>query len=88
MTVNDIKVIFYKKLDTKNFSHWVTFRDNRNHRSSKGRKGRLDFIRFFESQFGKLGQRWQYQADFHDIYHIKFNDEKDLLIFLIKFKSH
>jgi hypothetical protein len=45
---------------------------------------RLGLIRFLESSIGPLGERWQYTKYSSDLYEIKFNDEHDLLIFLLK----
>ncbi len=85
MTPEDIRVVGYKKLETKNFSYWVTFLDNRKNSETLGRKGRKTFIKYLESLFGKLGERWQYHKD-HNYCIVKFNQESDLLIFLLKFK--
>jgi hypothetical protein len=52
-----------------------------------GKKARKSFIKEIETLFGPLGVRWQFQADEKSIYIIKLNDEKDVLLFLLKFNK-
>lgn len=87
MTSSDIKIIDYKKINVKRFQHWVTFIDRRNYTDSKGKKGRINFLKYIESLFGNLGIRWCYQKDHNNMFIIKFNEESDLLIFLLKFRK-
>ena len=87
MTASDIRILDYNKFTSKRFSHWVKFMDLRNHTDTVGRKGRLSLIRYLETLFGKIGLRWQYQKDHNSIIILRFDQETDLLIFLLKFKK-
>lgn len=86
MTAEDIKILGYSKFDTKRFAHWVKFIDLRNHGDTIGRKGRLNLVKYLEGLFGKVGLRWQYQRDHNSVIILRFDQENDLLIFLLKFK--
>lgn len=86
MTIDDIKIVSYNRFETKRFSYWVKFVDQRKHDLQLGRKGRINFVRYLETQFGKVGQRWQYQKDHNNIFILRFDKEQDLLIFLLKYK--
>lgn len=83
MTLDDIRLISYGSVKTKRFSYWVKFRDRRN---ISGQKARRDFINFFNGCFGPLGSKWQYSKYSYDEITLKIEDEKDLLIFLLKLK--
>lgn len=86
MKIDDIEILDYFNVQTKGFTYWVRFRDRRNSKDSKGRKGRLTFIRYLESFYGKIGDRWFYQKENDSTFIVKFNQESDLLIFLLKYK--
>jgi hypothetical protein len=81
MTLEDIKIVSYNRTTAKRFGYWVRIKD---YRRLNGRMARLGLIRFLESTIGPLGERWQYTKYSSDLYEIKFNDEHDLLIFLLK----
>lgn len=84
MTLDDIKIISYNQTTAKRFGYWVRIRD---YRPVKGRSARQSLIRFLESSLGPLGEKWQYTRYENGMYEIKFNDERDLLIFLLKAKG-
>lgn len=88
MTKDDIRVINYKSGVGKRYGHWVEFMDLRPDSKRLGRSGRLNFIRFLESYYGPIGDRWYYQK-LHSNSGIilKFNEEQDLLFFLLRFKT-
>jgi hypothetical protein len=87
MNLEDIRVIKYHSNLSKRFGHWVFILDRRPQYQSLGKKGKKSLIDYFESLFGTLGVRWQYsKSDYGFI--IKLNDERDLLIFLLKFKKN
>lgn len=86
MNIDDIKIVSYNRFETKRFSYWIKFMDLRRHDQQLGRKGRLNLIKYLESQFGKVGTRWQYQKDHNNTFILRFDKEQDLLIFLLKFK--
>ena len=81
MTLNDIKIISYNQTTAKRFGYWVRIKD---YRKLEGRAARKGFIKFLESSLGPLGERWQYTRYTNGNYEIKFNDERDLLIFLLR----
>lgn len=83
MTIDDIRLLKYGYVGAKRFGYWVHFRDRRN---LTGIKARKSLIKFFDSCFGSLGDKWQYTKTSADEYIIKVEDEKNLLIFLMKLK--
>jgi hypothetical protein len=87
MNPDDFRIIKYHANLSRNFGYWVFVSDRRPQRESDGKRGRKRFIAYFESLFGPLGSRWNYSRDFHGFI-IKLNDEKDLLLFLLKFKKY
>lgn len=84
MTINDIVIVDYKKLTVKRFGYWVNFKTFKN---IEGRKGRREFLDFFESFLGPIGTNWHYMKIDHGMFTVKFNHEADLLFFLLKAKS-
>lgn len=84
MTLDDIKIISYSNTASKRFSYWVRIRD---YRQVDGRYARKSLIKFLESGIGPLGVNWQYSKYDSGLYEIKFNNESDLLIFLLKAKK-
>jgi hypothetical protein len=87
MNQEDIKVIEYTNLNTKRFQYWLTFFDCRAGNQTSGKKGKKTLIKYLESLFGPLGQRWHFQRQSEQVYTVKLDQERDLLIFLLKFKS-
>ena len=85
MTINDITIIGYKNLSTKRFGYWVEFKTFQN---LEGKRGRKEFLKFFESFLGPIGINWHYMKSDHGTFTIKFNHEGDLLFFLLKAKSN
>lgn len=83
MNQNDIKLIKFGNTGTRRFGYWIHFRDRR---KLEGRRARKDLIEFFSSCFGNLGTGWQYAKYSSDEYVIKVEDEKCLMIFLLKLK--
>ena len=86
MILDDIRVVRYYSNLSKRFGNWVFIQDLRSGKSSQGNKGRVNLIRYFESIFGSLGQRWTYQRTDTHTYIIKIDTQEDLLVFLLKFK--
>lgn len=84
MNSDDFLIINYNSITTKRFGHWVRIRTKKGY---EGRRGRKTFINFFEALFGPIGDRWQYQKEDDYFYFLKFDQERDLLIFLLKFKQ-
>ena len=87
MTTDDIRVIRYHRGISNRFGHWIFFQDKRPARGTIGTRGRKNLIRYLESVFGPIGVKWNYEKIDQVIYILKLNDEKDLLIFLLKYKS-
>ena len=87
MNSDHIKVINYYSTKTKRFAHWVRIHDYRPSGSKSGRRGKKDFINFVSGLFGLLGERWTYQKESDHSILLKFDQERDLLIFLLKFKQ-
>lgn len=83
MTLDDIKIISYNRTSAKRFGYWVRIRD---YRSINGKPARKSLIKFLEHSLGPLGNRWHYSRYENGIYEIKFDDERDLLFFLLKAK--
>jgi hypothetical protein len=83
MNQNDIRLIKFGNAGTKRFGYWIHFRDRRN---LAGLKARKSLIKFFDSCFGPLGDKWQYTKTSADEYIVKVEDEKHLMIFLLKLK--
>ena len=84
MNINDITIIGYKKLKIKKFGYWIDFKTFQN---LEGRKGRKEFLTFFESFLGPIGVNWHYMKIDHGTFTLKLNHEGDLLFFLLKAKS-
>lgn len=87
MTQDDIKVIKYHRGISRRYGHWILFQDKRPNNETIGSRGRKDLIRYLESVFGPLGVKWNYEKAHDFVYILKLDDEKDLLIFLLKYKS-
>lgn len=83
MTPFEFTVVNYKPLGTKRFAHWVRIKPNK---SFTGRAGRKEFITYFNSILGPLGEKWEYLKEHNDFYILKFNEENNLLFFLLKYK--
>ena len=86
MNQEDIRVIKYTDLGTKRFQYWLTLLDCRSGNQTSGKNGKRTLIKYLESLFGPLGQRWHFQRQNEQTYTVKLDQEKDLLIFLLKFK--
>jgi hypothetical protein len=86
MNQEDIKIIKYLDLGTKRFQYWLTLIDCRGGNQTSGKKGKKTLIKYLESLFGPMSGRWHFQRQDEHIYVIKLDQEKDLLIFLLKFK--
>lgn len=84
MTLDDIKIIAYNQTSARRFGYWVRIRD---YRQVSGKYARKTFIKFLEQSIGPLGERWNYTRYENGMYEIKFDDERDLLIFLLKAKG-
>ena len=84
MTLDDIKIISYNHTSARRFGYWVRIRD---YRQVSGKYARKTLIKFLEASLGPLGERWHYANYDNGIYEIKFNNEQDLLIFLLKAKG-
>lgn len=87
MNQEDIRVVKYLDLKTKRFQYWLTLFDCRGGDYSSGKKGKRTLIKYIESLFGPLGQKWHFERIGEHVYTIKIDQERDLLIFLLKFKS-
>lgn len=87
MTQDDIRVIRYHRDISRRFGHWVFFQDKRSTRDTIGARGRKNLIRYLESVFGPIGAKWNYEKIDQVIYILKLDDEKDLVIFLLKYKG-
>lgn len=84
MTLNDIKIIGYKNLSVKRFGYWVEIK---NYNRLEGKRGRKEILNFFESFLGPLGIKWQYMKNDDSTFVLKLNDEKDLLLLLLRAKN-
>jgi hypothetical protein len=84
MNLDDIKIIAYNHTSARRFGYWVRIRD---YRSVTGKKAKKSLVKFLEDSLGPLGQRWQYTRYENGMYEIKFDNEHDLLIFLLKAKG-
>jgi hypothetical protein len=85
MISDDIEIVNYNKHEGNRFQHWINIIDRR---SSKfqGKKRRREFLQFMESIFGPVGNKWTYQSLDYNSKILRFDQEQDLLIFLLKFK--
>lgn len=83
MKLDEFRIVNYKDVGTKKFSFWVLIKDRG---KLEGKAARRSLIRFVESSLGPLGNRWQYEKNQREII-LKFDDERDLLIFLLKAKD-
>lgn len=84
MTADDIKIIRYMDTDTRRFSFWMIFLDNRFHYLGK-KAANKSLIKFFEGRLGKLGERWQFDATDTDRFIIKADSDLDVTMMLLKF---
>lgn len=85
MNLQDIKVIKYVRTESKKFNFWVEIKDYSN---LSGKRARKNMIKFFEAGLGPLGKKWEYSCYDHGSFVIKFDNEKDLLLFLLKAKNN
>lgn len=83
MKLNEFRIVSYKNVGTRKFGFWVLIRDRG---KLEGKAARRSLIKFIEASLGPLGNRWQYEKNQREII-LKFNDERDLLIFLLKAKD-
>jgi len=83
MTSFEFTVLDYKPLGTRKFAHWVRIKPNK---PFKGRSGRKEFITYFSGILGPLGEKWEYLKEHNNFYILKFNEESNLLFFLLKYK--
>lgn len=78
---------FKRYLQTKSqkFSHWFELHSKPNLSQKKQRKY---FISNIESQFGPIGDSWQYELYDSDKFFLKLNSEKDAVFLLLKLKKN
>lgn len=81
MNIEDIKIVRYVHTQTKKFNFWVEIKD---YSKAHGKTARKNLIKFFEQGLGPLGEKWQYACYDPGSFVIKFDNEKDLLLFLLK----
>lgn len=84
MIQENYKIVSYQNVGSKRFGYWALIKDYRTPAATLGRLGRLNFIQTIEQSFGKLGNKWQYQKNNGNTFFIKFDNEKDLLLLLLK----
>jgi len=82
--IQDYKLLAYYNFESKKFGHWALIKDFNKKTITSGRRDRSDFIKTIEQSFGKLGTKWHYQKDDSDTFYLKFDDEKDLLMLLLR----
>lgn len=84
MTADDIRIVRYMDTNTRRFSFWMVFHDNRFKYAGR-RFANKELIRFFESTLGKLGDKWQFDARDPDRFIIKADSDLDVTMMLLKF---
>ena len=82
MIADEIRLIRYMNVNTRRFSFWLIFQDNRN---IFGKKAKRDLIKFFESTMGPLGEKWSFEATKAGTFAIKADSEADVTMMLLKF---
>lgn len=87
MTLDDLNLVKYKTLECRRFAHWVWLQDRSSGTTSNKHKRRT-LRQFIESFIGELSGRWQYQECDNNLYIVKLDNQKDLLVFLLKFKKN
>lgn len=84
MTADDIKLIRYMNADTRRFSFWMIFQDNR--LDFFGRKLRnKQLVKFFETSLGPLNDKWQFDASDAGRFVIKADSDLDVTMMLLRF---
>lgn len=84
MTADDIKLIRYMNADTRRFSFWMIFQDNR--LDYFGRKLRnKQLVKFFETSLGPLNEKWQFDASGTGMFVIKADSDLDVTMMLLRF---
>lgn len=84
MTADDIKLIRYMNADTRRFSFWMIFQDNR--LDFFGRKLRnKQLVKFFETSLGPLNEKWQFDASDAGTFVIKADRDIDVTMMLLRF---
>jgi hypothetical protein len=83
MNRDSIRVEKYLDTDAKNYNHWIIMKTD----LSVGKKDRREFIKFVETLFGKIGDRWQYQSCDFGRFIIKLRSGEDAVFFLLKYKK-
>ena len=84
MTADDIKLIRYMNADTRRFSFWMIFQDNR--LDYFGRKLRnKQLVKFFETSLGPLNDKWQFDASDEGRFVIKADSDLDVTMMLLRF---
>lgn len=81
----DFRFVKYTKVDTRQFSYWLTFLDTRPGNRRYGKRARRELIDFWTYSLGKLGERWEYSAPDGKQFIIKVHNESDITIMLLKY---
>jgi hypothetical protein len=79
--IKGVRVEKYFRADAVNYNHWVVLAADLSVDKSKRRL----FIKFVETLFGRIGERWHYQRIDFGRFILKFQNELDAVIFLMKF---
>lgn len=82
MIADEIRLIRYMNANTRRFSFWLIFQDNRN---VVGKKAKRDLIKFFESTMGPLGAKWNFESTKNGRFAIKADSEADVTMMLLRF---
>lgn len=84
MTADDIRLIRYMNADTRRFSFWMIFQDNR--LDYRGRRVRnRELIKFFETIMGPLNDKWQFDASDAGTFVIKADSDLDVTMMLLRY---
>ena len=85
MTADEIRLIRYMNADTRRFSFWMIFQDNRPTAPYGKRLQNKELVKFFETTLGPVNTKWQFDASDHGRFIIKADSDLDVTMMLLKF---
>lgn len=85
MTADDLRLVRYMNTETRRFS-WLIFEDKRLWPMNQGHLAKRSLVKFFESQLGPVGNKWQF--DYSDAPRVIIKADKDLDVTMMLLKFH
>ena len=87
MTADDLRLVRYMNADTRRFSFWMIFEDQRMWPINQGHLAKRSLIKFMESYLGPVNDRWQFDySSAPKKIIIKADSDLDVTMMLLKFQ--